>query len=111
MKKFTQILLILLFIFTGISNVQAMAMLYEWDFNIDGTVIGAYGPPAADSQLYDYDIDDSSFDWGTGLGILTYEATPTAGDHTFIAFFDHEIDEAINTYYNDMIYYSFLIIT
>jgi hypothetical protein len=37
---------------------------------------------------------------GQGLGTLTWQ-TGALGSHTFIAFFDHEIDEAVNTWFNE----------
>lgn len=67
--------------------------LYDWAFNVDGTVY-QYGDALPGT------FDDSGFDWGTGLGTLTIDVTG-AGSHNVISYFDHEIDELENTYYNE----------
>ncbi|MBU4261895.1 MAG: PEP-CTERM sorting domain-containing protein [Proteobacteria bacterium] len=41
-----------------------------------------------------------SLDASTGLGTLTW-STSVVGSHSFLAFFDYEIDEGINTYFNE----------
>ena len=47
-------------------------------------------------------LDDSGFDWVNGLGTLTFTYNPgIAGDYSFIAFFDHEIDDLMNSYTNE----------
>ncbi|NWG13788.1 MAG: PEP-CTERM sorting domain-containing protein [Acidobacteria bacterium] len=45
-------------------------------------------------------IDLSGFDAVTGLGIITITLS-TAGPNTVLAFFDHEIDEETNTFFNE----------
>jgi hypothetical protein len=70
---------------------------------------------AATIELFDYAFYDNgalysnttpagmntaSFDLTSGLGTLTYTIS-SAGANTFIAFFDHEIDEATNTFFNE----------
>ena len=85
----------------GLSSLSAQAVpvpvleLFDYGFNIDGTVsVPTPGDPVPG------EVDLSSFDDFTGLG--TIEATITgAGAHTFDAFFDHDIDEAINTFFNE----------
>jgi len=65
-------------------------VLYDWAYYVDGDV-------------YEYFLGDSMPTTGSladGLGTLTW-STSTPGSHTFIAFFDHEIDEDINTYFNE----------
>jgi len=45
-------------------------------------------------------LNTSGFDFATGLGTLTWTGGVT-GSNTFVAFFDHEIDEATNTFFNE----------
>ena len=92
MKKIAVLFLSLLFVFLGFSMAQAATVdLYDWAFNVDGAI-------------YEYWEGDSMPTSGTldseGLGTLTW-STDVAGAHSFIAFFDYEIDEDINTYSNE----------
>jgi hypothetical protein len=65
--------------------------LQESAFNRDGVVTNP-GVPAG--------VNDSLFNYTTGLG--TIEATiGSAGGHFVGLFVDHEIDEAINTFFNE----------
>lgn len=72
-------------------SVQATLSLFDYGFNIDGTVTSNAAPAG---------VNIGSFNTSTGLGSITSTITG-AGSHTFDAFFDHEIDEAINTYFNE----------
>jgi hypothetical protein len=91
-KKFLIIGLTLLFVFSiRISKASATSFLYDWAFNVDGAI---YEFMAGDSMPTTGALD------GEGLGTLTW-TTDVAGSHNFIAFFDHEIDEAINTFFNE----------
>lgn len=92
MKKYLIIGLTLIFVCCiGISRVSAVMIdLFDWAFYVDGTT-------------YEYFAGDTMPTTGTlidGLGTLTW-STSTAGSHNFIAFFDHEIDEPINTFFNE----------
>jgi hypothetical protein len=60
--------------------------LAEWAYNQDGGISSAYS--------------GSGFDSATGLGSLSFTVSG-AGAHKFIAYFDHEIDQATNTYFNE----------
>lgn len=76
-------------------TVQAVPALFDYGFNIDGTVsVPTLGDPVPAA------VDISAFNDLTGLGTITATITG-AGAHTFDAFFDHEIDEAINTFFNE----------
>jgi hypothetical protein len=91
MRKLVIILLAFGFMAFGVSQASATSLLYDWAFNIDGTT-------------YEYFLGDSmptsgALD-GEGLGTLTW-STNAVGAHSFIAFFDHEIDEPLNTFYNE----------
>ena len=92
MKKFLILGLALMFVFCiGISRASAVIVdLYDWAFYVDGA-------------KYENFAGDSMPTTGTltnGLGTLTW-STSLAGSHNFIAFFDHEIDEPINTFFNE----------
>jgi hypothetical protein len=80
----------------GLSSLSVQAVpsgLFDYGFNIDGSLTLPGDPiPAA--------INLSGFDLVSGLGDITATITG-AGAHSFDAFFDHEIDEAINTFFNE----------
>jgi hypothetical protein len=63
---------------------QAQAMsttLTEYAFNVDGTVTDSFYDPMPSTP---------AFDTSTGLGTVTF--TFSAGNHSVLAFFDHEIN-------------------
>lgn len=91
MKKIAVLFLSLLFAFLGFSTASATSNLYDWAFNVDGTT---YEDVLGDTMPTTGSLD------AEGLGTLTW-STSAVGIHSFIAFFDHEIDEGINTYYNE----------
>jgi len=81
------------FLFTvlGFSGASAVTInLYDWAFNVDGTTF----------EFVNGDTMPTTGTLTNGLGTLTW-STSAPGSHTFIAFFDHEIDEAINTFFNE----------
>jgi hypothetical protein len=90
MRKFKILLVIsaLLFVFPSFS--AASVTLFDWAFNVNGV---AYQLGSGDSMPTTGALN------GSGLGTLTW-ATNAAGAHNFIAFFDHEIAEATNTFFN-----------
>lgn len=68
-------------------TAQAATMnLFEWAYNQDGAISSTYS--------------GSGFDSATGLGTLNFTVSG-AGAHSFIAYFDHEIDELVNTFFNE----------
>ena len=80
------------------SNVAwaATIALFDYGFNIDGTVSMPFqGDPVPSG------VNLSGFDDITGLGAIGITMTG-AGAHSFDAFFDHEIDEPINTFFNEI---------
>ena len=91
MKKLSIVFLSILFLAFGASGALATSVLYDWAFNVDGTI---YEDSSGDTMPTTGSLDTE------GLGTLTW-FTDAEGDHNFIAFFDHEIDEAINTYFNE----------
>jgi len=73
----------------------AVSALYDYAFNINGDL---YFPGDALPNF----LDTSSFDFNTGLGSITLEYAPeAAGKYSIGAFFDHEIDQRVNTYFNE----------
>ena len=91
MRKFGILGLALLFLAFGVSGASATALLYDWAFYVDGTT---YEDLLGDTMPTSGSLDSE------GLGTLTW-TTSSAGTHNFIGFFDHEIDEAINTFFNE----------
>lgn len=98
---------------------QAVVTLFEWGFNIDGTVYGSapsshVGPGESDginaaAATLPASIDDSTFDFSSGggppvdpggLGTIRMTVDGT-GVHAVGAYFDHELDESSNTFFNE----------
>ncbi len=70
--------------------------LFDYAFNMDGAVsVPSAGDPIPPG------VNAGGFNDSTGLGTIGVTITG-AGAHSFDAFFDHEIDEAINTYFNEV---------
>ena len=95
MKKFGIPALMLLFLTLGVSGGAAATVdLYDWAFNIDGTVTAAPDEYVITGMPVTGTLDSND------LGTLAW-TTSAVGSHSFIAFFDYEIDEAINTFSNE----------
>ncbi len=77
----------------GTPAFAAVINLFDWAFHLDAANYpsGSVLPPA---------INGAGFDFSTGLGTITITISG-AGSHNIAAFFDHEIDEAINTFFNE----------
>lgn len=91
MKKFVVGVVAILFLIVEAWCVSAATVgLYDWAFYVDGTTYEHFG-------------EDSMPTSGslTPFGTLTWE-TSVAGSHNFVAFFDYEIDEAANTFFNEV---------
>ena len=73
------------------SSVAANISLADWAFNVDGTI---YENFSGDAMPTSGSLDAS------GLGTLTLEITGT-GSHSVVAFFDFDIDNATNSYFNE----------
>jgi hypothetical protein len=100
MKKFKIILIALIFMAFGVLSASAAEIaLFDWSFNLNDT----------EYYLGDTDtvpgLDDSLFDYSTGLGTLEFTYNPgSAGDYYLLAWFDHEIDyDSVNNigYYDN----------
>lgn len=71
--------------------------MFDYSYNIDGALTqGAFGDPTP------AEVDDTAFDYHTGLGQIDIEIV-SLGLHSVLAFFDHEIDESINTFFNEYV--------
>lgn len=82
----------------SIASVHAVDInLYDFAFNVDGTVAFPPPPPAG---LPGTTVDDSGFDYLTGLGFINVSVTG-AGPHFVGLFLDHDIDVAKNTFFNE----------
>ena len=77
------------------TTCAAVIGLFDYGINIDGT--SAF-PTMGDALPGTVDI--TSFDQNTGLGAVSVEVSGS-GNHFVGAFFDHEIDETINTFFNE----------
>lgn len=96
MKKYKVGILALMAFGFSATSASATSDLYDWAFNIDGAV-------TVSPYFYNAVVDDMPVSGSLGagdLGTLTW-MTSVAGDHSFLAFFDYEIDEFDNTYYNE----------
>ena len=97
MKKnvFSSLALAAVLATASLSAQAALIGLFDYGFNIDGTVsLPTLGDPVPAA------VDISAFDDITGLGSIRITLSG-AGAHSVDAFFDHEIDEAINTFFNE----------
>lgn len=70
----------------------AFISLFDYSYNMDGVVTNSSVPPG---------VDGAGFDYATGLGTITYSFN-TPGSHFAGLFVDHEIDEASNSFFNEV---------
>jgi hypothetical protein len=103
--KLLLVVLIVSFAFMGHAMAGVPAInLFDWGFNIDGTTYCDLGPCDFDGLVppagLPGSIDVSGFDFSTGLGTVNVNIMG-AGAHTVLGFFDHEIDEPLNTFFNE----------
>lgn len=105
-KKLRIALFILLWLVFSSSSSLAVSFLYDWAFNLNGTIyeqgFDDFGDPINDFGILPGEFDYGLFDPVSGLGTITITFNPGAmGDYYLLAFFDHEIDEASNTFFNE----------
>ncbi len=96
MQKRTCLLILCLLLWgvdTGPARAAAIG-LHEYGFNIDGAVYVAGNPLPSH-------INTADFDFNAGLGTISISLSG-AGKHSALAFFDHEIDESVNTFFNEI---------
>lgn len=90
-KKYTlSAILLCALVITSLPS-YATVILYDWAFNIDGT---QYENTLGDSMPGTGVLD------ANGLGSLTFDVTGL-GSHSFVSFFDYEIDPTINSFFNE----------
>ena len=100
-KKLRIVISIFLFLAFSSSSSPAASFLYDWAFNVNGGLYESEAGINDPNNLPGY-FDDSGFDWDTGLGNITITLNPGAvGNNYLMAFFDHEIDQAANTFFNE----------
>lgn len=86
--------LILLLVAFAAPRASADIALFESALNLNGAIVSPSGAPA--------NVNVAGFDFATGLGTIAITYSPgTVGSYFFRAFFDHEIDEFDNTFYNE----------
>lgn len=120
MKALTRTFLVTALLAAGGSARAATIELFDWAFNVDGITVdsltlsgfsGYYTPAAGDLAALAATFDLSGFDFSTdpgtgggglggGLGTISISLAG-AGSHFVGAFFDHEITEAGNTFFNE----------
>ena len=102
MKKTIIFLLITTASLMPLNSASALE-LYNWALNLNGAIYtapGLYSPPDP-GQLPAY-VDSTAFDWSQGIGAVTITYSARAAGAYFVgSFFDSEMDEDINTYYNE----------
>jgi hypothetical protein len=79
------------------SSRAATIDLFEYGFNIDGT----FSDLIPDGDPTPGGIMLGGFNSTTGLGTIQFSISG-AGSHYFSTYYDHEIDETINTFFNEM---------
>jgi hypothetical protein len=81
--------------------LAATIELREIAFNVGGTVYDSLGPPVSDPGAPG--LNDSGFDYSTGLGTLVFTVTGT-GTSSVIAFVDFDIyDGNTDTFFDDFV--------
>lgn len=94
--KINWLLTSLVIFFAMPASVNAAIAVVDYGFNVDGAVaVPTLGDPLPAA------VDISAFDDSTGLGTIEVIVSG-AGAHSFDAFFDHEIDEPDNSFFNEV---------
>ncbi len=97
MRLPTLLALVSLSQFAAPPSAIAGPVIYEWALNIDGTLHDYFSPgPLPPGVAADLGFTAHT----TGLGSISVTVTG-AGAHSVTGFFDHEIDEPINTFFNE----------
>jgi len=92
MKKCIVLFVAVFLVGFGVTRASAAEIsLYDYAFNIDGVVT---------SQSCPAGVNCSAFDAVTGLGTISFTISGP-GTHSSLLFVDHEIDELVNTFFNE----------
>ena len=94
-RKLIPSLASIVFCFSLSTSANAVILLDDYGFNLDGSVTYPFGGDSIPAA-----IDNSAFNDITGLGTIDVTITGN-GIHYFAAIFDHDIDEAVNTFFNE----------
>lgn len=81
--------------------------LFDWGISVNGSStcsdpVGGCTTDGAVPGDLPGSVGTGGFDFNTGLGTISVNVTG-AGLHSVLAFFDHEIDETINTFFNEWV--------
>lgn len=101
MKRLLITVIALMVLVLAASGVSAATIdLFDWAFNVDGTKYESVQGTNNFSILPGY-FNYAAFDQSTGLGTITITYNPGAGNYSLLSFFDHEIDQTTNTFFNE----------
>jgi hypothetical protein len=93
MKRSTTLTSIAALLWLAASPSHGSILLTEHGLNIDGDLTTDTSWPA--------NVDASLFDIVTGLGRISVTVS-TSGTHLVLAYFDHDIDADVNTFFNEL---------
>ena len=99
MKRLKRIagLVVGLWLFGAVPVGAVEVALFETLANLNGAIVAPGDPLPGGISM-----NASAFDFATGLGTVSIRFSPGAAGSYYIAgFFDHEIDEAGNTFFNE----------
>ncbi len=109
MKRLKKIagLVVGLWLFGAVPVAATDVNLWETAFNLNGDAVPLYAwgdptPVTVPALPAGFAMDLSGFNFDTGLGTVSIRFSPGAAGSYYVAgYFDHEIDEEENTYYNE----------
>lgn len=99
MKSFRAFFFLLLFLISAVP-AGATPHLVEWGFNDNGRVYTANDATSPLDQYLPAHFNITGFDWNVGLGVITITYA-SAGEYKFVSYFDHEIVQGQNTFFNE----------
>jgi hypothetical protein len=85
---------------TGINSQAATPTLFEYGFKMDTFFWDSLTTPS-DPLVPAISLSGPAFNFGAGLGSITFTVSG-GGSHTVQSFLDFEIDENINTWWNEI---------
>jgi hypothetical protein len=94
-KKISALIGIAFFSLGSLTANAAFISLYDYGFNVDGS-----GTNALDGDAIPGSVDVSGFDLNSGLGQINISFAGI-GAHNALTYLDHEIDEELNTWFNE----------
>ena len=98
-KAFFGPFLLLFFLMSASPALAARINLQDWAFNLDGT-FSAYDQGTGGPMPGNF--NDTAFDYTLGTGAISHTFSFTGtGSHAIIGFYDFEMDEKTNTFFNE----------